>query len=71
MNGALPMKRKTTTCPSCNVVLENSVPHKNQGRKRKTSMSPSESIIRNLLSYSKALSVIKSKEIGTLNLVMN
>ena len=71
MNGALPMKRKTTTCPSCNVALENSAPHKNQGRKRKTNMSPSESIIRNLLSYSKALSVIKSEEIGILNLVMN
>ncbi len=40
------------------------------GRRRKIS-SPSEFIIRNLLSYSKALSVLKTNETGYVNLVMN
>ena len=33
--------------------------------------SPSESVIRNLLNYSKALAVLKTENTGYLNLVMN
>jgi len=40
------------------------------GRRRKI-VSPSEFVIRNLLSYSKALSVLKTNETGYINLVMN
>ncbi len=34
-------------------------------------VSPSESVIRNLLNYSKALAVLKTTETGTINMVMN
>jgi hypothetical protein len=40
-------------------------------RRRRTIVSPSESVIRNLLSYSKALAVLKTTETGYINLVMN
>ena len=39
-------------------------------RRRKV-VSPSESVIRNLLNYSKALTVLKSTETGFINMVMN
>ncbi len=39
-------------------------------RKRKV-VSPSESVIRNLLNYSKALAVISTPKTGFINLVMN
>ena len=41
---------------------------KKNGKKR---VSPSEQVIRNLLNYSKALSVLKTRETGFVNLVMN
>jgi hypothetical protein len=34
-------------------------------------VSPSEQVIRNILNYSKALSVLKTRETGFINLVMN
>jgi hypothetical protein len=34
-------------------------------------MNPSESVIRNILNYSKALSVYNTQDTGTINLVMN
>ncbi|MFZ4523358.1 MAG: hypothetical protein ACOYNC_16740 [Bacteroidales bacterium] len=40
-------------------------------RRRKREVSPSESVIRNLLNYSKALAVLKTNETGYINLVMN
>jgi hypothetical protein len=40
-------------------------------RRRSKEVSPSESVIRNLLSYSKALAVLKTPETGYINLVMN
>ena len=40
-------------------------------RRRKRESSPSESVIRNLLDYSKALAVLKTSETGYINLVMN
>ena len=39
-------------------------------RRRKV-VSPSESVIRNLLNYSKALAVLKTTETGYINMVMN
>ena len=40
-------------------------------RRSRNVVSPNESVIRNLLSYSKALTVLKSSETGFINLVMN
>jgi len=40
-------------------------------RRKKHEMSPSESVIRNILNYSKALTVFKTPETGIINLVMN
>ncbi len=40
-------------------------------RRRRTIVSPSESVIRNLLNYSKALAVLKTTDTGYVNLVMN
>jgi len=40
-------------------------------RRRRKICSPSESVIRNLLNYSKALAVLKTNETGYINLVMN
>ncbi|HNY02164.1 MAG TPA: hypothetical protein PKG48_06245 [Bacteroidales bacterium] len=40
-------------------------------RRRNREVSPSESVIRNLLNYSKALAVLKTTETGYVNLVMN
>jgi hypothetical protein len=34
-------------------------------------VSPSEQVIRNLLNYSSALAVLKTRETGFVNLVMN
>jgi hypothetical protein len=40
-------------------------------RRRRKVVSPSESVIRNLLNYSKALAVLKTTETGYINMVMN
>jgi hypothetical protein len=40
-------------------------------RRRVKAVSPSESVIRNILNYSKALTVLKTTETGYINLVMN
>lgn len=40
-------------------------------RRMRKAVSPSESVIRNLLSYSKALAVLKTNDTGYVNLVMN
>jgi hypothetical protein len=40
-------------------------------RRRNKVVSPSESVIRNLLNYSKALAVLKTTETGYINMVMN
>ncbi len=40
-------------------------------RRRTRVVSPSESAIRNLLNYSKALAVLKTTETGYINMVMN
>lgn len=40
-------------------------------RRKRKAVSPSESVIRNLLNYSKALAVISTPKTGFINLVMN
>ncbi|MCX6266401.1 MAG: hypothetical protein NTW16_03460 [Bacteroidetes bacterium] len=40
-------------------------------RNNRKVVSPGESVIRNLLNYSKALAVLKTTETGYINLVMN
>jgi hypothetical protein len=46
---------------------------KHQLRKKmeRIGVSPSEQVIRNLLNYSSALAVLKTRETGFVNLVMN
>jgi len=46
---------------------------KHQLRKKmeRNGVSPSEQVIRNLLNYSSALAVLKTRETGFVNLVMN
>jgi len=39
--------------------------------RKRNEMSPSESVIRNILNYSKALAVFKTPDNGILHLVMN
>ncbi|MCK9202861.1 MAG: hypothetical protein M0P58_00310 [Bacteroidales bacterium] len=43
----------------------------NEKRRIRKVVSPSESVIRNLLSYSKALTVLTTHNNGFINLVMN
>jgi len=38
---------------------------------KRNSVSPGEIVIRNLMNYSKALSVLNTKETGIVNVVMN
>jgi hypothetical protein len=64
------MKRNATISSFYNVVQEKSNPGKISGRRRKKGV-PCESAIRNLLNYSKALSILTTRDTGTLNLVMN
>lgn len=40
-------------------------------RRRRKTVSPGESVIRNLLAYSKALTVLETNDHGYINLVMN
>jgi hypothetical protein len=46
---------------------------KHQLRKKmeRNGVSPSEQVIRNILNYSRALAVLKTRETGFVNLVMN
>ena len=64
------MKRNPTISSFYNVVQEKSTRGRVPGRKREKS-APRESAIRNLLNYSKSLSVLNTINTGTLNLVMN
>jgi hypothetical protein len=61
------MKRTATFFPLSSKV--NSTP--SDKRRRRTEINPSESVIRNILNYSKALSVYSTQDAGIINLVMN
>ena len=64
------MKRTATFYALTSIHSEVNNPSADRRRRRKV-VSPSESVIRNLLSYSKALAVLKTTETGYMNLVMN
>jgi hypothetical protein len=63
--------KRTSTIQYYHFSREKSPQVKNQGKEKEHMVSPSESVIRNILNYSKTLTVIKTKETGILNLVMN
>jgi hypothetical protein len=67
----MPMKRIHTISSFYRDGRERSAPDEQPGSKRKSSVSPSETVIRNLLSYSMALAVLHTSQAGILNLVMN
>ena len=64
------MKRTATIFASTTFHAMSNHPSADRRRRRKV-ISPSESVIRNLLNYSKALTVLTTNETGTINLVMN
>jgi hypothetical protein len=64
------MKRTATFYSLTSIQSKVSEPSADKRRRNKV-VSPSESVIRNLLNYSKALTVLKTTETGYINLVMN
>lgn len=64
------MKRTATLFSVTSIPTGLKEPSADKKRRRKA-VSPSESVIRNLLSYSKALAVLKTNDNGIINLVMN
>jgi hypothetical protein len=64
------MKRTATIYSLTSYQSRVSDPSAERRRNRKV-VSPSESVIRNLLNYSKALTVLTTPETGYINLVMN
>ena len=64
------MKRTGTFYPLTSFTSKVNDPSADK-RSRRSTVSPSESVIRNLLNYSKALAVLKTTETGYVNLVMN
>jgi hypothetical protein len=64
------MKRTATFCSLTSFPSRVNDPSVDKRRRRKV-VSPSESVIRNLLNYSKALAVLKTTETGFINMVMN
>ena len=45
--------------------------HQLRKKMERNGVSPSEQVIRNILSYSYALAILKTRETGFINLVMN
>jgi len=64
------MKRTATFYSFTSYPSQVNDPSANKGRRRRE-VSPSESVIRNLLNYSKALAVFNTPKTGYINLVMN
>jgi hypothetical protein len=63
--------KRTATFYSLTSIPSKANDSADDNRRRKRTVSPSESVIRNLLNYSKALAVLKTSETGYINLVMN
>ena len=63
--------KRTATFHSLNFYQSKLSDHSGDSRRNRKVVSPSESVIRNLLSYSKALAVLKTTDTGYVNLVMN
>jgi hypothetical protein len=64
------MKRTATFYSLTNHYPKVNEPSDEKRRRRKV-VCPSESVIRNLLNYSKALTVLTTPSTGTINLLMN
>jgi hypothetical protein len=64
------MKRTATFSSLTSFPSKEIAPSADRRRRRKV-VSPSESVIRNLLNYSKALAVLKTNDTGYINMVMN
>lgn len=63
--------KRTATIYSLNAMTSKVNDPSTEKRRRSKEVSPSESVIRNLLNYSKALRVLNTTETGFVNLVMN
>jgi hypothetical protein len=63
--------KRTATIYSLNPVHSRENNSSAETHRRRKAVSPSESVIRNLLNYSKALAVLKTTDTGYVNLVMN
>jgi hypothetical protein len=66
----MPMKRHATLF-SLNPIVSKENSFSSEFRKNRKEVSPSESVIRNLMNYSKALNVLKTQDSGIIHLVMN
>jgi hypothetical protein len=64
------MKRTVTFYPLTRYHSKSNEPVEEKRRVRKV-VSPSESVIRNLLNYSRALQIIRTQDAGMINLLMN
>ena len=64
------MKRTDTFYSLTSIQSKVNDPSADKRRRRKV-VSPSESVIRNLLNYSKALTVLNTTETGYIHMVMN
>lgn len=65
------MKKKFTFYSLYSDTAKNLTLDENSVRGPDQKTAPSESVIRNLINYSKALSVFKTRQSGIINLVMN
>ena len=63
--------KRTATFYSLTSIPPTANDHSAENRGRRRVVSPRESVIRNLLNYSKALVVLKTTETGYINMVMN
>jgi hypothetical protein len=63
--------KRTATLYSLNALQSKENNPSAETHRRRKAVSPSESVIRNLLNYSKALAVLKTTDTGYVNLVMN
>ncbi|MCX6240590.1 MAG: hypothetical protein NTX43_02135 [Bacteroidetes bacterium] len=64
------MKRQATFY-SLNSRISKENSFSNEFRKNGNKVSPSDSVIRNLLNYSRALTILKTQDTGIIRLVMN
>lgn len=63
--------KRTATIYSLNAMTSKVNDPSTEKRRRSKEVSPSESVIRNLLSYSKALTVLQTNDTGFIHMVMN
>jgi len=66
----MPMKRHATLY-SLNLKMSKENSFSYESRKSSKKVSPSDSVIRNILNYSKSLTVLNTHDTGIIRLVMN